>query len=337
LCEFILVKLEALFLPYDTALMLFTVLNSVMDAQRSLAIKSSTDDNIYAGRRSMSEMVDLLTDRIKADTVAGQDSISRVCSSMRLAVIADESYQYGVSVTSSRNSMEESFASAAVTSVSLSSSVTDEGEGAGAGAVTLALYELPPPYISDSQRALSNTIKVVASVPSTRSAESRDVTVVVQSFQPQLYSYITNSTKNTTVFTICEQGSFINRSHTCFSGEKVIHKCNGTRAKIITRCRVHRPTCGVLVAGIVRESKMCRMLTFTNTTTTCTCNLDFGSSRRRLATADDIVEETGYIELCAMTTTVGKDFAETLLTSEDITAQDVEGSVSILVMYASLW
>jgi len=85
------------------------------------------------------------------------------------------------------------------------------------------------------------------------------------------------------------------------------------------------------------SSYKCSVESSTATETTCVCSLT-ASARRRLASGDAVLEDSGALEVVAATTVVATEFKETLFTAGDLnSAADLKKVMIVLLLYATLW
>jgi len=143
-----------------------------------------------------------------------------------------------------------------------------------------------------------------------------------------------------TVNTTCEDGDNSRYYHSCLGGPDgnitVTHTCNGTTATIQTRCpRISSvPGCRVL-SGFDFN---CSVQSYTEHSTTCVCTKLDDEGRRLSAKTADVVENSGALEVVAVSTILVEDFVTTITDGGHINSvNDVEDTMIIILLYGVMW
>ena len=143
---------------------------------------------------------------------------------------------------------------------------------------------------------------------------------------------------NKTFVTSCSAGMELVEQFVCPFGQRVIHKCNGTSVgSLSTVCPDAKTVsaCGDPRAGMV-PSSVCRVESFNSSYTICVCRVT-SSVTRRLSEGSQAYEDSGLIEVAAMSQFVSDEFIKTLLTSNDLTASSIQHVITSIVLFMSLW
>jgi hypothetical protein len=329
ICEYILDQLDELKLSYDTTLTLFSVLDVVSGAEKSLLMEGGDPEDSFVRYqwqgRSVAELVQTLSSRVASDMESGQDSISRIQSSMRLSVAKVGSSDTDAILAAPQTAIEV-FNGQLPHSVQISPHQNQKQ-------MSVSLVEKPPILqIGYNANWTSNTLKVtLSSDANDDSGGARTIVIVLQNLLAQEY---TNRTDDFTVTTVCLSGEFLKRNYSCPSGYVVGHNCTGKSEVIVSKCPVvlRRPLCAV----VGYDSNMCTMTSYTASNTTCLCRLSL-SGRRRLNTADGTMDKTEEVEVVAMTVFVVVAFVDTLTGADELTVGGLKDSLMVIYMFGALW
>jgi hypothetical protein len=211
---------------------------------------------------------------------------------------------------------------------------------------SLETYEgvVPSEVHVDLQQQQAQTIKVsLISTPSKLYSADIDVNPVrvqISSVVPSaelpftvvlqnniVIDYASMGSKSTEKYTSeCEDGVQGNSTYVCDSGYIIEHVCSGEYMKLTSDCpsTVGQPKC----------SDNCRVIAYTPTNTTCECTLTF---RRRMQVGQQIIDNTGIMDVMSMTEYVVGDFIGTLSTASVMTPASMKRVLIVISMFVVLW
>ena len=185
-----------------------------------------------------------------------------------------------------------------------------------------------------------------ALIASNITANSHEVTVKLRNILSPSYMEEFNFT------TICNEKSKADSfnsimNYTCpFSGHLISHNCTGKSGVLTSFCPILRSNCRSFTQSnglVLRLGSNCHTLNVTATYTTCLCSIVRGglySNRRALSadSVDSVEEDSGALQLVAMTEFVASDFEDTFTAAPKMTTlQEIEQVLIVILMFSSLW
>lgn len=139
--------------------------------------------------------------------------------------------------------------------------------------------------------------------------------------------------------TYCLEYSQKEEVFTCPDGFKIFHKCNGTSSILSSKCK------GLKTISVCRSVNIfgfdprvnCTYVSNTASSTTCVCDVLPGSDNgRRLESGSS--QDTGYLEIAAMSEQAIADFEGTLYESRNFDSpEDLEDVITIIIMFGAMW
>jgi hypothetical protein len=120
---------------------------------------------------------------------------------------------------------------------------------------------------------------------------------------------------------------------TCPSGYVLFHTCNGLTTVLKSTCpdRHLRPICAV--GGSNGGHTDCSVVGYSAHSTTCQCTVTLSDEGIRFLKGSDSVG----MQVDVVSEYIFDDFAENLLSADDVTLQDLKGSMLVLGMFGLLW
>jgi hypothetical protein len=303
-----------------------SLLTSVNDA-----IKISSNPSLSTTRRLSAldfteffSFLDLYGEYQSQNIFAGQASVGSIQSQFR---VASDVLSLGDSTTISTPSTPEELFSILPSDCQVSSISSSHG---------ITLTTLNGKYYDGSENFTSAPLRVA--ITNVSSTESPILELTIQNSEPQSYGdYSSDVVLNTT----CVIGEFSRHELYCPGGPAgnilVIHTCFGNVTEITTHCPTVRveSTCSVLGGSDFN----CTVKSFDSTSTICSCQKKSsgGAARRLISTSGGNFVASGALEVVAASVVVVDQFASTMATADNLTAQSLQKAVIVLLLYGTLW
>jgi hypothetical protein len=138
--------------------------------------------------------------------------------------------------------------------------------------------------------------------------------------------------------TTCFEHSIKTAHFTCPDDFEITHQCNGTASVLLSRCRGRRMVSVCRAVSLLSTESAaadCAVESHTSTHTTCVCNVQ-SDGRRRLGDSGE-TEDTGYLEIAAMSEEAAGQFLGTVYEAENFNEGDIKGVVTIIILFAAMW
>ena len=331
-------------------------------SHRSLTTGNDTTASVETFLLSeiIQQLIVVFTNFIMTDLVNGERAVEFVQKNYRTATVLASSALSGGNITNT------TIISSYVT-ITSALSVYEQQDGRAPSEVTVRLdsssstlqQHNPPPAIGLSiietsaqvflsedpdnfESLVSNPMKVVISQElSDHVVTQRPISVLFTFVNPVAQSYGEEIKANETFSSDCATGSYVTYNYTCGNGAVIKHDCHGAKSKLtkVTACpsSFFRPVCRRLVEGKLDPANdNCAMVNFTAHSTICECDIGTTSTirRRKLSTT---MEETGIVEVCAMSAFVVDDFTSTIVTSTQWNKESLKRSFAVLLLFILLW
>ena len=335
-CYVILTGAETLQLPYETLLVLFDILNSVLQVMGSLD-RAELEKYNLPSEEDVSELISMLGTNIVRDMVIGQTGVEVVQPSMRVAAYKSDATS-SVRMSSPQTVLEKWMGTTAQT--------CDLNMGGASSSASADVVMIVTPAGSrNTPELMSNPVKLI--LPTTLNCASSDTckaTFVMQNNMAVDFKRLAAAADDPmeVVEVECIEGSFVELPASCPFNYTARVKCNGTAGVATVTCPRQRAvsTCRQLLGDDPSNGKAfeerCEVVAFTATNTTCVCSFA-GTTRRQFRRLQDNEatsnhgDETVSVEFASMLDTVWEDFTSTWSTADNLSANSVEDSWQVLV------
>ena len=198
---------------------------------------------------------------------------------------------------------------------------------------TVIVTERPSRQLDNNTNVISNLIKM--DMPDITLID--DIVSFVIRFERDV-DFAVDPSVNQTFHTSCNGTTAWQDHFTCANGFVITHRCDSRQENLESACPWShwQPTCALVVDGSLdAASGACKVANHTPSMMTCACSLRAVQTRvnRRLG----VLEQSGYIEGCALSEHLYEEFRGTLTRSDELTLQDFRKSMMVLVLYIILW
>jgi hypothetical protein len=273
-----------------------------------------------------------------SEMVEGQDDISSIQATVR-STVGVKSARLPFVLNIPRTTAEEAFGV-------IKSSIAFDFS-ASHGLATSTIVETASKLYVNGTDFLSQPLRITASLAYDASMEVQplDCIVTIQtytSFKSNVDHLIPSNLNggNRTFISRCNAGDLSSYNYTCpDSGHVFNHTCTGDIETLTTQCPDIKtlPVCNVVVNGAIQSNlELCKVLSYTNTSVTCKCAIPSSLTRRRLATSTEI-EQSGVLEVVAMSESTYDSFGDTIREADDITVGRLQDSLIVICMYGVMW
>ena len=274
------------------------------------------------------------TDVIQRDEVAGADATTYVLDMFRLA-----SQSFDISSSD--------------TTPTVSAPLTDLEKAIGVQSSQIAMNSSVSTEVSLQAVEFSRSLWSSSANTSQAGTALSNIFVIktsnIDTVDVKIYRYdnvdesMTTSTVNFTTTCIADD-QYVFYNYTCpYSGYVIEHICNGSVAGSFTAfCPVLSTGCqSVHVNNFTASTtNQCVKLNETESFTYCRCAVSgTGTGRRRLdSTVNDVLYETGALNMALMTVYVANQFANTFKAAPGLTsAEDLQRVLIVILMFSILW
>jgi hypothetical protein len=294
---------------------------SAVDAATLAAMTGSSAEHTAGIRRRLTSLTDTISlldnfaSYMAGDMVEGQNSEDFVSSVFRMST---QVLAQGGTVSIPQTATE-----AASGLVASSCSINADSEQ------KVSVVSLKAKLYGDH---LNSNVMRIRFIDSSVDGSTPTITVVIQNSAEQEYNEVIGSHYfNTT----CARGDYSEHFHTCPGPLGVVpvsHTCNGTAIYMESLCPnvTTVPQCKIMGSAAYK----CEVQSHTAQATTCLCTRNSVGTRRALGALDD----SGALEVVAVSTMVATEFATTLSTADDFNSlADVKKTLTVILMYALLW
>lgn len=196
-------------------------------------------------------------------------------------------------------------------------------------------------FTKDPKAFYSDPIRVTLKDEDDRAAGTeRNLTFSIRNNDAVPY-FIFGEETGSNFTTICRFLSHKNHSFVCpYTGAVIWNNCTGDGGTLVSYCPEIRPSCNRLnvSSALTNDVSNCVLLNHTDTMTTCRCAVTVPSNRRRLAVADDLLDDAGVMDLAAASQFVAMDFQDTFHSASAISPTDVTSKARVIIgLFCCLW
>lgn len=324
-------------LPYEQTTGILDGIDTVISA----SILNPSNATISVTIAELITSLDSFRDFVSSQVVPGQENISYIYPSFRMAAAVVNTHDFAnttVSLNLPQSNLEQN-TGIEVSRVIFGKAVVDANNGV-AGNIALGLLSTSawsyPKKLSEAFNSNPLQIKVVSDA-----AATSDFEVILHHNRAKHYSESINLT------TLCITKD-LTENFTCPGSEKIIqHNCSNVLlgSSFVSFCPIEYPSCGVIsedanAVSLNRSETNCTILEFDEWSTTCKCSLEIMSKGklRRLQNAEEVANKVGVMNVVAMSAFVGNDFKETILTAPKLdSVEAVKSVLTVIIMFSVLW
>ena len=309
---------------------------SYEDIATVLTAADSIASAIQNSNHSSSQLLNTISlfGSITVSQLVGEQTIDNILSNYRMSTSSPP--KSGTSLTVPLTPFEE-------LQSAVSSAIFFQQNISSSSSVKLSLVEASAKLLDDDLPYLSNPLVVLISNikglnASNGTAGGHDLLVALKNFEPVVESAPQNFT---TVCTKAKDTSHKIINFTCpESGYVLFHNCSNKVGVLTSYCPVRRPSCQTVSVIQTSSHSVCRTVNYTSTLTWCHCTIHPSHTRRNLGSvsADSVLEDSGALQLVAMTELVTNDFKNTFSAASELTnPQNIEKALIVILMFSILW
>ena len=278
------------------------------------------------------QMLNLFSDLVSSQLVAGENSVDYIFDSFRMKVVSvSVSQGGGMQISAPQTSMEANFGSNSASSVAILPSTDSKLVDLSVSMIVITAST----YGILAMKMNNNPVQVKLTANNLYGTDVTFTLVHNTEIEFTNASYAAHMGFNSTCHGPLDHSIY---NYTCPSSNEVLeHKCNGRLGVLRSYCKILVPQCALLDSqsgDLDTNSSICSVVEHTRLTTTCKCIMGSRRTQRRLNSD----ESDSTLTAVSTSLYVSNNFKDTFSSAGDLnSAAALKRVLIIIVMFSCMW